>query len=55
MRLHANARTTLHTRLEIGRLIQAGLPIQPAARAYGVSRATARKWSRSTPRESVHP
>lgn len=46
MQLHANATTTPLTRQEIGLRVESGEPIQQVARDFGVSRTTARKWSR---------
>ena len=43
---HPNARLTVHGRLHLVRRIEAGWSVSAAARAAGVSRQTAGKWSR---------
>ena len=45
MRLHANARSSPHTRrLLVTRVVQEGWPVGLAAKAVGLSRKAARKW-----------
>ena len=46
MQLHPNARTTPLTRLDIVRRLAEGEAVQEAARAFGVSETTVRKWRR---------
>ena len=42
---HKNARTTAHSRAEIARRVQAGLPVAAVARAFGVCDRTVKKWA----------
>jgi transposase InsO family protein len=44
MNVHKNARLTPYRRVELVARIEAGEPLTGAARAFGVSRQTARKW-----------
>ena len=42
---HKNARTTAHSRAEIARRVEAGIPVATVARAFGVCDRTVKKWA----------
>jgi transposase InsO family protein len=42
---HKNARTTAHSRAEIARRVDRGIPVATVARAFGVCDRTVRKWA----------
>jgi transposase InsO family protein len=42
---HKNARTTMHSRAEIARRVERGIPVAEVARAFGVCDRTVNKWA----------
>jgi transposase-like protein len=53
MHSHKNARTTAHSRAQIARRVQGGVPITTVARAFGICDRTVKKWAERAVRTTL--